>query len=195
MAAPLQLIKRGIEEGDWVLVAQGYNALTGEEVEVDVGLPTASLNMHKVIEFLSSLLEDDRPPDIKSKPAPKTVKKNTKTKAKVKTTKTARAVGVIRDSENEPLNMTKLPKVPMQSGAVGGNKKMFLPAAHLYNESEAQANSDCARDDEPRESYKPQITKCKCGSKFDLKKVYPGGIIDKSVEPVCEKCLNQRAKK
>lgn len=188
MAAPLQLIKKGIEKGDWSLVAQGYNSLTGEELEIEPSKNSGTINMASVIEFLSNIeigVPKTTKPIVKEKRATKPVKKNIiKVKSKV-----------IKDSENEPLNMNKLPKVPMRSGAVGGNKKMFEPAAHLYDEDEAEANLEYARDDEPRESYKPQMAKCKCGYKFDVKKVYPGGIIDKSVEPVCEECLSKRSKK
>jgi hypothetical protein len=100
---------------------------------------------------------------------------------------------IVRDTDSEPINLKNLPKVPKHSGPVGGKKKMFSPAAHLYDEDEAAINAAFARKRESREPYKPEWKKCSCGKKFDVKKVYPAGLTEGS-EPICSACQNRRIK-
>lgn len=194
MAAPLKLIKNGIEQGNWEMVCKGYEALTGDELTP----PSfkGDINLDGVINYLQTLLTKEEDLQVTSSKGKKTAKPATKSKqaAPVKKNNTIATSRIIKDSESEPLNMNKLPKVPLVTGKVGGNKKMFLPAEHLYNKDEAEAWKECSRDDEPREAYKPDFRKCDCGAKYDFNKVYPGGTIDKEVEPICEKCLNKRSK-
>jgi hypothetical protein len=214
MSSPLELIKDGIETGDWGLVTKGYNVLTGQKLAVPQP-PAAGKDLsdedaiYLTITILQDILEERAaaPVQVQAEPPPKTtspakkkvVKKKTASKKKV-TKKTGVKKGVTKkktakkkgddDSSDDTDNV------------VEGNTmigKFRLPFADYIDpaaEAEAKAAASRRQPKQRNTPYKPHPVGCeKCSKEFDGKKAaHQERIIlekddnDRTIKSVTYKC-------
>lgn len=193
---PINKIREGIQLGDWAVVAEGFELLTGESIEPNPDMGTKNNGIyHKTLLAIASQINDALNTDMTEQVVMPTIKK-----AKKKGGKPSK-----KEKEEEPeevsevkLTATQMPKkVPRATsgGAVNvKDKKMYLPASGDYDPTLAAISKKLAKikpNLTNRSEYVEEFSTCpKCKQEFSLTKTYPAGSMLKDVNKlICENCM------
>lgn len=188
--SPIKLLEEGITSLDWELIAQAYEALSGESIEIPSSNDDSAI-LQRIRNILNK--ESSQVEIAKEKPKRKVSKKIEKERS------------AKRSSQNDDdieLDIEDHTVRTKGSGPVNKDKhKPIFPCEGTYDPKLAkicQDNINPNRSFPTREEYEPELGECtQCGTEFDLRKSYPMGSTsfrakgDSEPEIIlCEKCQN-----
>lgn len=132
---PLEKIKQGIQEGSFVLIAEGYSDMTGD---YNVNIPTIGpiANNTDIIHRLEDIISILKKKDIES--LPEIPKNKPKTTAKKNSVKKPKEKDLDKEVEHVLSNVQLVH--PKSSGQVTEKTAMLCPTEDLTDEAEQEAN-------------------------------------------------------
>lgn len=205
--SPLKKIKEGITSGNWSAVTDGYNQLTGENLDAPEVPEQDPRTNPAILNQIKELLESTKKPVVKSIVKP-TVKPSTKSPAKKTSAKTTTKVvdkSKVRTAKaaeskmkNGKIDEKDIPVIGPSTSPRGEvnakGRQMQFPTDQFFDSTEARTNSKKQVEKISREAYKPFMKECtECHKAFDFNKAYPAGKLDSKTDIyLCETCQTNK---
>jgi hypothetical protein len=195
---PLDLIKQGIINKNWLGVAEGYKKLTGEDIPVENDASNSEFILNSIRQLLAGETKIETPEPTSStttkKKAPKTVKKKIE-EPRVSNISKKEALSILLNDQTTP----HIPTIKENkeickrgTGEVNNSKrKMQMPFADSQDAELAAVAQVLKTPKRGRDPYEAKMVNCvQCGTPFDFNKEYPGTAFENNqLKCLCGKCL------
>lgn len=195
---PLKQIKKGIQTGDWTLVTEGYNALTGDDLSVPSSSQT-SMTLPDIIAALQQLAGSDTIDEVVDESVPITPAKPKKTRKKNSKPEISKDFVESLANINAEIDVSRAPTGVPDTSTGSGSKQVistkvipFSPDA--IDPDKQKSNAKLATNKNYRDPYQPNLITChSCDNDFDGNKHESGRIIggkagDGTVKYKCPHC-------